>query len=710
MLNWRVVLLFVLLGAGVGLGYCRVAERVYRATCRFEMVREPRVVFLEQDDARPVRVQDELPRLLVVLKSELLQERVRERLLRKWDDILDEDQRKPKIKVRRSGEVDSLVEVSVDAVHGDYAKEYLAEMLQAFRALRRETVLETRYTALNSLREEREELAERLKDARQELLKFEKDRSLKYSHTIAVSGERSLGSLVQAENALKLEQTILERQLDFLREADEATLRNALELANQASPELFLPTVEEDVEGEPDVGEVEREEEQAVGSSPEDTIARGATALRRLRWTEGREWQRLYGEFLRLTAEYEDQLETYKKNHPKMIRLEEEIDSLARQLELEGETALNRLAGRLSEVKAQLISLRKQQRSWRQELVMTDKDRIQHTKMLAKVHHLKRLYDDVYSRVLNLSVEGIDAVYARTVEPIEVLEDPVWPPEFRIVAMAMLASVAAGQGLVFVARFFVGREFSEVVSIEQRLGLRYVCGIPNWGRVFKGFRPERSRILVTREKTDMATESYRTLRGCIENQIAGAESYALLLTSSDEAEGKTMTTLNLAVLLAWSGRRVLLVDGDLRRGACHRALGALRNPGFCELLVKQELNWRDAVSKTEYDGLDLIPSGTYRHEVPEMLSIAQVGRMIHEWREEYDVVVIDSAPAGRVVDTSVLAKSCDGVLMVVRHGSSHFSAVRHALHHLQQARIIGFCLNDIRPRRMSMFWRLLLKR
>ncbi len=233
------------------------------------------------------------------------------------------------------------------------------------------------------------------------------------------------------------------------------------------------------------------------------------------------------------------------------------------------------------------------------------------------------------------------------------------------------------------------------MAIEQRLGLPYICGVPNWSRVLKSFKPDSDRVLVTRDKSDIATETYRTLRASVEHAIGNRDSYSLMVTSGDEAEGKTVTVLNMAILFAWSGKKVLLVDGDLRRGTCHRPLEIPSTPGFCELLVGESPNWRNVVSETSYENLSFLPAGKYRHEVPEMLSATKLSQMMGEWRDEYDIVLIDSAPVGRVIDTALLSRFCDGVMLVVRHGEARFANVRHAMHRLPDANVVGFCLNGV---------------
>jgi capsular exopolysaccharide synthesis family protein len=149
------------------------------------------------------------------------------------------------------------------------------------------------------------------------------------------------------------------------------------------------------------------------------------------------------------------------------------------------------------------------------------------------------------------------------------------------------------------------------------------------------------------------------------------------------------------VAYAWTGKRVLLVDGDLRRASLHRAFGIKNERGLIDLLMATEADWHALVQRTEHETLAILPAGRYHHGVPELVDPARMSQFVKAWREEYDMVLVDSAPVGRVVDTMTLAKVCDGVLMVALYGRTGFSDVRHSLRRLAGAKMLGLCLNAI---------------
>lgn len=691
MAYWWVILLFILAGTGLGAAYSVFAKPIYRATCRFEVFREPRLD-LSEDSRRGGQnnnMEGELGRQVIVLKSGVLRGRVRDSLKPKWEEQISDRFLTPKISVDRLREAQTMVDIQVDAVDAEYAKDYLEEMLDVFQELRREEVLKTTDKALTNLRREQEDISRELEAAQEALAQFEQKHNLKFTRTKAQYDEQFLANLVQRENALKMEQKMLESQVDFLEQADAATIRDALQLTMETHENaLDMSNFLSVSRGEGNMG---GEEGGDMGGRGQQESAEG---MQRLQWGEERDWQQQEAKLLRLKAEYEDKLEVFKASHPEMQEMQDEIKEAQRNLELAGSIALKRLAGRLSAVRVQKNALSDAARAWRRELQLTTEERADHGKLVSKVQHLEELYNEVYKRILDGSVVNVDALFTRLIEPIRSLSEPVWPDKVKVMALAILAAVALGVGTAFVLDFF-DTSFLDIMAIEQRLGLPYICGVPNWGRVLKSFKPDSDRILVTRDKSDVATETYRTLRASVEHAIGNRDSYSLMVTSGDEAEGKSVTVLNMAILFAWSGKKVLLVDGDLRRGTCHRPLEIPGTPGFCELLVGEQPDWRSTVSETSYENLSFLPAGKYRHEVPEMLSATKLSQLMQEWRAEYDIVLLDSAPVGRVIDTALLSRFCDGVMLIVRHGEARFANVRHALHRLPDANVVGFCLNGV---------------
>jgi capsular exopolysaccharide synthesis family protein len=189
------------------------------------------------------------------------------------------------------------------------------------------------------------------------------------------------------------------------------------------------------------------------------------------------------------------------------------------------------------------------------------------------------------------------------------------------------------------------------------------------------------------------TEQFRSLRTKIFEAAERKEMRAIVVTSAGVAEGKTLTALNLAWLLAQTdGIRALIIDSDLRRPCATDYLGIDANVGLSEVLGGQ-LRLEDAIVRLDPAGLHLLPGGRPRDDVAELLSGPSYGRILNEVRRMFDYIIIDAPPLGIFTDANVLMSRADGGLLVVRAGKTRYSAVDKLLEQMPKERLLGVVLN-----------------
>jgi len=185
----------------------------------------------------------------------------------------------------------------------------------------------------------------------------------------------------------------------------------------------------------------------------------------------------------------------------------------------------------------------------------------------------------------------------------------------------------------------------------------------------------------------------RASAALIEAQAAG-NLKVLLVASATPGDGKTLTALNLALVLGRSyGRRVLLIDGDLRRPSLHRVVGVSNRSGLADALQARADVRLEVTPIT--DTVTLLPAGPADPDPLRSLSSARMKRVIQEAAQRFDWVIIDSAPVGAVADASVLATLVDGIVFVVRAEHSQYPAVKKAMQTLGHERILGVILNGV---------------
>jgi len=201
------------------------------------------------------------------------------------------------------------------------------------------------------------------------------------------------------------------------------------------------------------------------------------------------------------------------------------------------------------------------------------------------------------------------------------------------------------------------------------------------------------------------TEAFRLLRTNLQFIDLDHQPRCLVITSAVPGEGKTMTSTNLAVALAQTGRNTLIIDADLRRPRVASTLGLDPAVGLTTALVgKTEIH--DAIQMHEASGLHVLASGAKPPNPTEILQSKITQDLIKRLRSSYDMVIIDAPPLLPVADASVLAKLADGVIIVVRHGKTTKDQVTEAISRLQRvgARLYGVVVNMVAKRAIGSYY------
>ena len=199
---------------------------------------------------------------------------------------------------------------------------------------------------------------------------------------------------------------------------------------------------------------------------------------------------------------------------------------------------------------------------------------------------------------------------------------------------------------------------------------------------------------MTNPKSSTA-EQYRTIRTNIQFSSIDKEIRTIMVTSASPAEGKSTTTANLAVVFAQQGKRVLLVDADLRKPTAHYTFGMNNVFGLTNVLTKQtELN--EAIKQSKEDKLDILTSGPIPPNPAELLSSRAMEEFLKKAKELYDVVIFDTPPVLAVTDAQVLANKCDGTVLVVSSGKTEKESAQKTKELLTnaQTKILGVVLNN----------------
>jgi capsular exopolysaccharide synthesis family protein len=202
------------------------------------------------------------------------------------------------------------------------------------------------------------------------------------------------------------------------------------------------------------------------------------------------------------------------------------------------------------------------------------------------------------------------------------------------------------------------------------------------------------------------SEQYRTIRTNIEFASIDKELRSLIVTSSGSSEGKSSTTANLGVVFAQQGKRVLLIDGDLRKPTVHYTFKLDNRTGLSSVLVGEK-TLEDSVKETDLPNLDILTSGPIPPNPSELLGSNAMKKMLQIALDGiYDVILFDTPPVLAVTDAQILANICDASIVVARSEQTEYEAIRKAKELLEQAqaKLLGIILNDVLQKKSSTYY------
>ena len=212
----------------------------------------------------------------------------------------------------------------------------------------------------------------------------------------------------------------------------------------------------------------------------------------------------------------------------------------------------------------------------------------------------------------------------------------------------------------------------------------------------KSKKTELKRNLITNQNPKSPiSEQYRTIRTNIQFSAVDEDIRTIVVTSSGPGEGKSTTAANLAVVFAQQGKRVLLIDSDLRKPTVHYTFNFTNTFGLTNVLTRQS-QLHDVVKETMEKNLYILTSGPIPPNPAELLSSRAMEQLMKDVEEEFDVVLFDSPPLLAVTDGQILASKCDGTILVVSSGKTETEQAVKAKELLNAANshILGVVLNS----------------
>jgi protein-tyrosine kinase len=286
---------------------------------------------------------------------------------------------------------------------------------------------------------------------------------------------------------------------------------------------------------------------------------------------------------------------------------------------------------------------------------------------------MSRIHEAMQKAALEAPAAPVADVAAFPFEP-----EPPSQREVKSVPASALSSFA--QVTASAPAFAVPLQFDD---LQKR------CARPEW-------RPDPNLLVFANPAvSSVGAEQFRTLRSRLYQLRSNQPLRKILVTSAVSGEGKTFVATNLAqAIVRQRDRRVLIIDADLRSARLHLALGASSEPGLSDYL-RGDIDEVTAIQAEQEGNLYLIPSGTKMGNPSELLSNGRLKQLLDRVGSFFDWVIIDSPPCLPVADSSVIADVCDGLLLVVKAGSTPAELAQRARHELEGRNVLGVVLNAV---------------
>ena len=611
-----------------------------------------------------------------ILQSGTLIARARERMNRPPAEISEKLQR---ISVYPLGRA-AILAISVDALEAQFAAEFANAMVDAFLDYKAEERMETSQATVISLTQQANRLREELKRAEDRVIAFKRENSVVAIEERGNVAAKMLANLSSRSAAHRAERMILQAQQPLL---------------NEASDDVILQIL-----GSPMTGGARMPIAMMTDAGTNVVMARGPEALLERGVVTRPRWAELRHEKMNLEGRLASMREKFNESHPQIQSTINRIREVQAELDREVQFALQQYYAELESLQVKERAVNRAESEWESEALDVARKADEFAALQRDVSRLRGLYDLIFNRLKEIDITiGIEPETIRRLEYARPSGSPITPRRMQSIFMAAL--IGLGLGLVF-ALEFIDDSIRYPEDVQKSLNIEFMGVIPaaNWDPL-----DLRTHLISNIDQKSGLAEAYRNVRSAL--LVAGKERNVrtYVITSAVPKEGKTTTSLNIAVSLAQAGMRVLLVDGDMRRGELHKFFGLEGGRGLSDVLVGQAKP-ESVIQRTGLNNLDLVATGPFPPNPAELMLRAEFNAFVDYARRTYDRIIFDCPPIMAVSESAILASQVDGVLMVVWAGQTSRRLAQMALQIIRQrgGQVLGCVLNNLEFGRVGYYY------
>jgi len=410
----------------------------------------------------------------------------------------------------------------------------------------------------------------------------------------------------------------------------------------------------------------------------------------------------LKGRLAGLAREEAELLNQYGPKHPSMISIREQVRDLERQVSLETSRIVRSIANEAEAAKAQEIALQEALGELQARSVEQDGASVQVAALEREANSIRTVFESLLGRFKQLEAQrGQQRADARIVSEASIPRKPAFPGKTILLALAALLSLLGAVALVFIREWFRSG-YRSLREVEEDTGIGALWMVPKVGTR----QGSKLHECVVSQPGSLSAESVRAMRQGLETLCRSRLPKVVVVTSCLPGEGKSTLAVAIARSLAnGQGRRVLLLDCDLRRSATISLLGGDASAAGVQEICDDPSLLPDAVQADRWSDLRFIASGKSHRGSGDVLASAEFDRLISTLRINCDWIVIDSPPLAAVSDALTLMRVGNAMIVVVRYVRTPRSLVKACLRRMmgENAAPVMIALNQVDLKRMANF-------
>ena len=424
-----------------------------------------------------------------------------------------------------------------------------------------------------------------------------------------------------------------------------------------------------------------------------------------------------------------DLTSTLGQTHPDVIEINKRIrDNQLREKEINSQIGVNAvgenqeqlpsLQTKIVEAEQSLFEMNSDVEYYEQKLKESntqDSDEFSRELEFQRLMHAKALFETRYDALVQLQEEeqfqkATQSGGVKMIDPATFPNQPLPSTTPRKVLFGAIIGLSLGLGAAFLLEYMdsslktsedVSR-FLNIPLIGEIPRIKDIDGKKSFFSIFslqgkpgkeESYNP---RLITNFSPKEPIPESYRNVRTSLQYSFAADPLRCFVISSPNASEGKSLTTANLAIGFAQSGKKTLIIDTDLRRPVIHKIFGLVKEPGVTDVLINQ-VSLHEAIKPTAVEGLYILPAGHSTPNPGELIGSDRMNELLAQLKQEMDIILMDSPPVIAAIDSAILSAKTQGVLLVFNMDETKREAASFCIEQIKRSggNVIGGILNNI---------------